>query len=260
MLRVALAGLALLPPSLALGAGAPHPRWPRAVLAQRAALPAIFRRAGLDYPAEHVVIRVLKRERLLELWARGPGKRYLRIKSYRVCAASGGLGPKRRLGDEQVPEGFYHVTVFNPWSRYHAALVLDYPNRADRIRAGARDPGRGILIHGKCVSIGCVALEDDDVAELFLAAHDAYRRSRRRIPVQIFPARLDAAGMAELRRLHASRPALLELWSRLRIAYEALEREGVVPRVRIDRHGRYLLHRDALAPLHGNAPAPRRSR
>jgi murein L,D-transpeptidase YafK len=233
--------LLLAPAADAKAVGARTTRWPRTVLAKRSALPAIFRSVGLDYPAVHAVIRVLKRERQLELWASGDRKRYRLVKRYAVCAASGVLGPKRRLGDEQVPEGFYSVTSFNPWSRYHSALVLDYPNRADRIQAGAHDPGNSILIHGKCVSIGCVALEDDDVAELFLAAHDAYRRGRRPIAVQIFPARLDAQGMARLRREHATRPALLEFWSRLQPAFEQLEREGTLTRIRIDRRGRYLL-------------------
>lgn len=234
-----------LAPLSVLAAGERAPRWPRAVLAQRAALPALFRRAGLAYPPHRALIRVLKRERELELWAAGPkGTRYRRVKTYRVCAASGVLGPKRRLGDLQVPEGFYTVVSFNPWSRYHAALVLDYPNRADRIRAGRHNPGNSILIHGKCVSIGCVALEDEDAAELFLAAHDAARRGRQRVPVQIFPARLDAAGLGALRREYASRPELLELWTQLQGAYLQLEGKGTVPAIRVDRRGRYLVGRD----------------
>jgi murein L,D-transpeptidase YafK len=243
LLCATLVSALLSPGRAAWAAGDRATRWPRAVLSRRAALPAIFREAGLGYPAAHVVIRVLKRERSLELWASGDRKRYRLVKSYPVCAASGTLGPKRRLGDLQVPEGFYQVTSLNPWSRYHVALVLDYPNRADRIRAGAHDPGNSILIHGKCVSIGCVALEDDDAAELFLAAHDAYRRGKQRIAVQIFPARLDEAGMARLRREHAARPELLAFWSSLQPAFEQLER-GTLPRVRVDRRGRYLLRRD----------------
>jgi murein L,D-transpeptidase YafK len=244
--RLSLAVLCLaVAPIPALAAGERAPRWPRAVLAQRAALPALFRRAGLGYPPRRALIRVLKRERELELWAAGAdGTRYRRVKTYRICAASGTLGPKRRLGDLQVPEGFYTVISFNPWSRYHAALVLDYPNRADRIRAGAHNPGNSILIHGKCVSIGCVALEDEDAAELFLAAHDAARRGRQRVPVQIFPARLDAVTLGTLRREHARRPALLDFWAQLQPAYLRLEAEGVAPRIRIDRRGRYVVGRD----------------
>jgi len=92
-----------------------------------------------------------------------------------VLAASGALGPKLLQGDRQVPEGVYRVLWLNPNSSYHLSMKLDYPNAFDRERArrdGRTDLGGDIFVHGRAVSIGCVALGDPAIEELFVLAAD----------------------------------------------------------------------------------------
>jgi hypothetical protein len=146
--------------------------------AARKRLAPAFRAAGVMYPPAKVVMLVLKQEKRLELYAAG-GKRELRyIKTYPVLAASGHSGPKLREGDGQVPEGVYRVESLNPNSLWHLSLRLDYPNEFDRAMAakdGRTKLGGDIMIHGYCVSIGCVAVGDEGSEDLFVLAADAGR-------------------------------------------------------------------------------------
>jgi murein L,D-transpeptidase YafK len=213
----------------------------RFIEAHRPGLAARFAKAGVAFPAHRIFIRVFKRERQLELWAAGREGSYRLVRSYPVCAASGKLGPKRRYGDEQVPEGFYRMTTMSPWTRFHAALGIDYPNESDRVLGYRPALGKAILIHGKCVSIGCIAIEDGPASEVFLAASEAHRRSRQPIPVHIFPTRLDRPGLASLRAQHGHQPRLLAFWQELAAGYRAFEQHRLPPRIRVDRRGHYLL-------------------
>lgn len=93
------------------------------------------------------------------------------IASYPIVAASGGPGPKLREGDRQVPEGVYRVEGLNPNSAYHLSIKVGYPNDSDAAHAAAEgrsDPGGDIFIHGKDLSIGCLAIGDDAIEELFV--------------------------------------------------------------------------------------------
>lgn len=149
--------------------------------AARQRLEPHFRRAGVAYPPREIAFLVFKQERRVALWARDTGGwRYIR--AYPIFAASGHAGPKLREGDYQVPEGVYRIEHLNPMSSYHLSMKVNYPNGFDR-RMAARDGrtrlGGDIFIHGKDVSIGCVALGDRAIEELFtLVARTGHHRVR----------------------------------------------------------------------------------
>lgn len=136
-----------------------------------------FRATGMVYPPEKLILLGLKQERRLEVWAETAGK-VVFIHSYSIQAASGMLGPKLREGDRQVPEGFYRIISLNPNSSYHLSMKLDYPNTFDQQRANEerRDHlGGDIFIHGKAASIGCLAMGDQAIEELFVLAEKVGR-------------------------------------------------------------------------------------
>lgn len=217
-------------------------RFPRVRAARTQAQPRLeadFRRAGLDYPAAEVLLRVFKMEGELELWARNDrGAPFARVKVYAVCASSGTVGPKRRQGDLQVPEGFYRLSGFNPWSRFHLSLRVDYPNAADRVREAGGDLGGDIFIHGSCVTIGCVPIRDGPIEEVYLAAVDARSAGQALIPVHIFPCRLDGDWL-RLEREAWRGPGLLDFWRNLQEGYDRFAKTRLPPRVRVDRQGKY---------------------
>jgi murein L,D-transpeptidase YafK len=229
--------------SLALVGSAARADEPPRVQAARgrveASVRSLFAAAAVPYPPAALLLRAFKREGELELWAaRGAGQRYARLKSWPICARSGSLGPKRREGDGQVPEGFYRISALNPWSSYHLSLRVDYPNRADRI-LGRRPLGGDIFIHGKCVTIGCLPLGDAAIEELYVIAADA-RAAGAPVQVHLLPGRFEGAGWAELQAEARGDGPLLELWEQLREG-DRLFRESLrPPRVRVASDGRYL--------------------
>ena len=133
-----------------------------------------FERAGSKYPPERILIAVFKEEKVLQVYSAGKETNFIR--SIPVLAASGVAGPKLREGDQQVPEGLYKIEMLNPNSLFHVSLRLNYPNDSDRSRAAKETRttlGGDIMIHGKDVSIGCVAVGDEAAEDLFTLAADA---------------------------------------------------------------------------------------
>ena len=154
-----------------------------------------FRRAGVAYPPKQIALLVFKRENRLAVWARSALNEPWRfVRHYPILAASGHAGPKLRQGDHQVPEGLYRIEHLNPMSSYHLSMKVSYPNEFDR-RMAARDGrtrlGGDIFIHGNRVSIGCVAIGDPAIEELFTLVAET---GHPRVKVIIAPNDLRAGG------------------------------------------------------------------
>lgn len=158
----------------------------------------------------------LKEERLLEVWGADEAGDWRPIRRYPVLAASGGPGPKLAEGDRQVPEGHYPITLLNPNSAYHLSLRIGYPSAEDRTQAaldGRRDLGGDIMVHGRDRSIGCLAIGDQAIEEVFaLTAKVGVNRT----DILIVPFDLRRLAASDLRdwvqaRYDRLREALLEL-------------------------------------------------
>ncbi len=220
-----------------------HPRVKAAAAARMDAVEASFRDAGAAWPPR-VYIRGYKDEGQVELWA-APKARdaaWVLVRSFPVCARSGTLGPKRRSGDLQVPEGFYRVSLFNPRSSYHLSLGVSYPNAADRFHSRGDAPGSAIMIHGDCVTVGCLPLQDGPIEDLYLAAMTARDHGQGTIPIHLFPCRLDQpACQARLAALGEDRPDLASFWAALRPGHDAFAATGAPPQVRANKDGTYTL-------------------
>ncbi|HKR64524.1 MAG TPA: L,D-transpeptidase family protein [Thermoanaerobaculia bacterium] len=148
--------------------------------AARARLVPYFQRAGVAYPPKRIALLAFKRENRLALWAQSSNGPWRFIRDYPIRAASGHAGPKLRQGDYQVPEGVYRIEHLNPNSNYHMSMKVSYPNDFDR-RMAAHDHrtnlGGDIFIHGKALSIGCLAMGDPAIEELFtLVAQTGHER------------------------------------------------------------------------------------
>lgn len=191
-------------------------------------------RAGLEYPPRALFFRAFKKERVLEVWA-GPkiGSALTLLKSYPIAAMSGGPGPKRREGDRQVPEGCYVIDRFNPQSTYHLSLRVSYPNASDKVFSDKSAPGGDIYIHGNQVSIGCLAMTDDKIEEIYVLAWNARRST---IPVHIFPAKRYDHQI----KSHPSEDTR-NLWSDLIPIQAEFDKTRLVPKVKVGKDGRYRL-------------------
>lgn len=177
-------------------------------------LKPFFRKAEISYPPKRLVLLSFKKSKQLELWA-SDSARFKLIKRYEIQAASGVLGPKLSEGDRQVPEGIYKIEGFNPNSAYHLSMKLNYPNEFDSKWAkneGRDFPGTNIFIHGQAVSVGCLAMGDSAIEELFVLSHLV---GKENIKVIISPS--DPL-LGKLKNNDSSRP-----W--VELLYENIERE-----------------------------------
>jgi len=171
-------------------------------------------------------IRIFKAEAELELWLMRNGQ-YAKVDTYPICNFSGGLGPKLAEGDHQSPEGFYAITPrkIRKWSRNHRSLELDYPNAYDRAMGRT---GSYIQIHGGCNSVGCFAMTDKVIERLYDVVAAAFNSGQARVPVHVFPFRMEAASFAAY-EASAFRP----FWQSLKPFHEKFEHESQLPDVQV---------------------------
>ena len=147
---------------------------------------------GVNSP---ILVRLFKEESDLEIWKQKTDGTYALLKTYEICAWSGKLGPKKKEGDRQAPEGFYTVTPaqLNPKSSYHLAINMGYPNAYDR--ANGRT-GQHLMIHGSCNSSGCYAMDDEQVQEIYTLARYSFDGGQRAFQIQAYPFRMTPKNMA----------------------------------------------------------------
>ena len=169
-----------------------------------------------------VFIRIFKQENRLELWLSHDGA-YRLFRSYPICRFSGKLGPKLAEGDHQAPEGFYQIarSQMNPKSRRYLAFNLGFPNIFDRNNGRT---GSYLMVHGGCSSVGCYAMTDEKVDEIYALMEAAFRRGQGEVPVHIFPFELTDEALAA----HGD-SEWADFWANLKTGYDLFEQTGVPP-------------------------------
>lgn len=203
-----------------------------------------FEEKNLSWPPQSIYIRSFKYDRQLEVWARNDIKEpFTLFKTYKVCMQSGTTGPKRIEGDYQVPEGFYYINEFNPNSKYHLSLGLNYPNASDRILSDSVRPGGSIYIHGNCVSVGCIALNDISIEELYLLTTRAKNSGQDFIPVHVFPVKYSIRRSIEyLAESTLGNPVVQKFAIRLKEAFDYFEEKKQLPVIMVNRTGEYVIN------------------
>jgi murein L,D-transpeptidase YafK len=158
---------------------------------------ALMAEKGTDKRAP-MLVRAYKKEGELEIWKMRADGTYAHLKTYPICRWSGQLGPKRREGDRQVPEGFYSVAPgqMNPNSAYYLSFNVGYPNAYDRSHGFT---GSAIMVHGACSSAGCFSMTDEQMAEIFAIARESFAGGQRAIQVQSLPFRFTPENLARYR-------------------------------------------------------------
>lgn len=187
---------------------------------------------GLRF-GDPVFLRAFKEEEELELWVRHrTSGKYELFRTWKVAAQSGALGPKLAEGDRQVPEGFYFVppSGMKPDSTFHLAFNVGFPNAYDQAKGWN---GTFIMIHGNQVSIGCLAMTDEKIEEIYTLCAAAHAGGQAFFRVHFFPFRMTPERMAK-----AEGDRWLDFWKNLKEGYDFFERERVPPEVTVEE-GRY---------------------
>lgn len=187
-----------------------------------------------------VYIRIIKEDKTLDLFVENQGE-YKLVQSYPVCNYSGGLGPKRFQGDFKSPEGFYQVTMksLNPNSKFYRSFNLGYPNQYDQAHGYT---GKHLMVHGDCVSEGCYAMTDQQIAEIYQFIEYALVNGQPEVDINIFPFKMTDENMQRY-----SNSVHYEFWQQLKNGYDFFEKNRLPPTM-IVNNGHYdLAHQGLLA-------------
>ncbi|MGV0816516.1 L,D-transpeptidase family protein [Martelella sp. AMO21009] len=196
-----------------------------------------------------ITIRIFKEEGVLEIWKQKRDGTYGELETYEICAWSGKLGPKKKEGDRQAPEGFYPLSkgLLNPYSQYFLAINTGYPNRYDRAN---QFTGSDLMIHGACSSRGCYSMTDEQILEIFAFARDAFSGGQQAIMLQAYPFRMTAENMVR-HRYNENYP----FWQMLKEGYDYFDVTHKIPDVDVCG-GEYLFNKD---PVNGGDVASDRA-
>jgi murein L,D-transpeptidase YafK len=187
---------------------------------------------GLRF-GDPVFFRAFKEEKLLEAWVRHrKTDEYVLFRTWPIAALSGRPGPKLAEGDGQVPEGFYYITasLMKPDSTFHLAFNIGYPNAYDRHHGRT---GSYIMIHGDRVSIGCLAMTDEKIEEIYTLCDAALTKGQKLVRVHVFPFRMSSARMEK-----ETGNQWFEFWNQLQEGYALFEKNRIPPEVSI-KNGRH---------------------
>lgn len=203
--------------------------------------------------SEPMVIRVFKEEEQLEVWKRTKTGKYALLKTYAICAQSGSLGPKIKEGDYQSPEGFYNITpgLMNPNSAYYLAFNIGFPNKFDRALGRT---GSNLMVHGDCKSVGCFAMTDAGIAEIYALARETFKGGNPSFQIQIMPYRMTSAKLG----LSAANEHL-DFWKNIKEGYDIFELTKTPPTWDVCE-GKYIFNANNRAPLDALGACPAISR
>lgn len=194
--------------------------------------------AGFNVTNFEVYLRIFKYEKEVQVWLKSPGtSKFKLFKTYAICSSSGELGPKRTQGDGQVPEGFYEIESFNPVSSYHLSMKVGYPNKSDNLKAEGK-PGGDIMIHGNCVTIGCVPIENDPIEELYILCVEA-KDKKYKIRSDIFPCKFTDENVKMLKKNFPEEKNIF--WETIKVGYDFFEKSNTPPKFIIDKLGNYIV-------------------
>jgi len=198
-----------------------------------------LKKHGLAAKGYSLYIRVFKHDGIVELWGKdNNSSTYKLFREYNICMSSGDLGPKRKQGDYQVPEGYYHIDRFNPNSNFHLSLGINYPNTSDKILGNRNKLGGDIFIHGDCVTIGCVPLTDNEIKSLYVYCIEAINNGQSHIPVTVFPAKMEGDNIVFLNDTSQNKDTK-NLWVDLQKGYTYFNTHKKLPHISFLENGRH---------------------
>jgi len=215
-----------------------YPRVRDAIEKKSTSVQEIFKSKNIEFPTGEIFLRVFKSEQVIELWAHSNKiDTFSLVKSYKFCTSSGVLGPKRKQGDYQIPEGFYFIDRFNPSSNFHLSLGINYPNKSDKILGTKNKLGGDIFIHGNCVTIGCIPITDDLIKELYLIAILSKDNGQMKIPVHIYPAKMTNKNLQKINSDYKKKHSAF--WVNLKDGFDYFEKRHKLPKITVNQSGLY---------------------
>ncbi|WP_102829957.1 L,D-transpeptidase family protein [Bartonella bovis] len=191
-------------------------------------LPKEIQRKMVEYnvdPYAPIMMRFFKEENIAEIWKQNRSGYFVLIASYDICKWSGELGPKYKEGDYQTPEGFYTVNAsqMNPYSTRYLSFNIGFPNLYDQAHGRT---GSYLMVHGGCTSVGCYAMTDSNMGQIYAFARDAFKGGQKEFQLHTFPFRMTDANM----KRHRDNPHY-QFWVMLKEGYDRFEKKRVLSKI-----------------------------
>ena len=125
------------------------------------------------------------------------------------------------------------------------ALGINYPNASDRFLCNPKKPGGNIYIHGDCVSVGCIAIQDAPVEEVFFIAAQAKASGQEFVPVHVFPVKYDVPNSLEYLTnsvigLQADHNYILNIKN----VFDYFQKYKKLPVILVNKKGDYVINAD----------------
>ena len=203
-------------------------------------LKSIISSKGINESDFECYLRAFKMEGEFEVWVRdrkSTSTKFTLIKTYSIWKSSGTLGPKRKEGDGQVPEGLYNISSYNPNSAYHLGMLVNYPNKSDIIRSDKNSPGGQIMVHGDCVTIGCIPLTDEYIKEVYILCLESSKAGKN-VRIDIFPCHFNKENNKYLSKFPNKTQ---QFWNELRPAYNKFNNEKKLYTFGVNTDGSYFI-------------------
>ncbi|WP_024816562.1 hypothetical protein [Methylopila sp. 73B] len=245
VVRSAFAAVAALAAFIVAGCKDEQATTARSIQSIPAATVALMSEKGMKR-TDPMLLRIYKEESKAEVWKKRSDGRYALLKSYDICRWSGTLGPKIKEGDKQAPEGFYSVSPaqMNPRSNYYLSFNIGFPNKYDQALGRS---GRHLMVHGDCLSAGCYAMTDAQIAEIYALARESFAGGQKAFQVQALPFRMTAENMARRR----NNPNIA-FWRNLKEGSDNFEVTKLEPKV--DACGKKYVFNASAGPLSSFEP------
>jgi len=186
-----------------------------------------FKKQGLKW-GSNIYFRIFKQEKQMQVWVK-KSNTFSLFKTYKICYFSGGLGTKTKQGDGKSPEGFYYLKPrsMNPYSSYHLSFNIGYPNKYERQK---KYTGSALMVHGNCVSIGCYAMGDKNIEEIYTLLESAFEHNQGLVRIHIFPFKFTNKIM-NAKEIKSKND--YKFWQNLRQGYEFFQKKRIPPNVEV---------------------------
>jgi len=164
-----------------------------------------------------MMMRIIKQESIMEVWKQTNSGKYALLTTFKICAYSGGFGPKVIEGDRQAPEGYYDITpsLMNKNSSYYLAFNTGFPNKFDKSYGRT---GANLMVHGDCSSSGCYAMTDKEIAQIFALVRESFKGGAQSVQLEIFPFRMTPDNLAR-----QNGNSNMAFWQNIKQGYDIFE-------------------------------------
>jgi murein L,D-transpeptidase YafK len=195
---------------------------------------------GINPHNFEIYLRAFKFEKTFEIWVRDLSHdTFTHYQTIPFCSTSGEIGPKRKQGDGQIPEGLYQIAHFNPLSEYFLSMRVNYPNEADMFWADKTHPGGDIYIHGGCETIGCIPITDKEMGQLYVISIMSRNNNNNDFPIHIFPSKMSSPIMKYLLNKKDINEDYKNVWKGIQPVYSYFQKYKKIPYHYVNEQGLY---------------------